>query len=254
MTFRFASLGSGSSGNATLVSDGDTHILIDCGFSIKETQRRIERLGLCLSSIAAVLVTHEHSDHLKGVPALARKYAMPVYMTPGTYHSRDLGPLPDVRLIHNYEAFGVGQLHVQPVAVPHDAKEPAQFILRKGKVALGILTDLGSVTTHVLEAYDGCQALLLEANHDRQMLAQGPYPPSLKTRVAGPWGHLSNEQTVALLEQMDTSQLRHLVVGHISRKNNSVELAQRALAKVSKSLGAIYYACQDEGFDWIELV
>lgn len=254
MSIKFASLGSGSSGNATLVSHEDTHILIDCGFSLKEAQRRTERLGLCLSRLSAVLVTHEHSDHLKGVPALARKHRIPVYMTPGTYHSRELGRIPELHLIHNYQEFTIGDLQIQPVAVPHDAREPAQFIFRHDGSTLGILTDLGSVTPHVLDAYDGCSALLLEANHDRQMLASGPYPPSLKSRVASPWGHLSNEQTAALLQQMDTSKLRHLVVGHISRKNNSLELARKALAAVDKSLGEIYYACQDDGFDWIELI
>lgn len=254
MGIRFASLGSGSSGNATLVSHDETYVLIDCGFSLKEAQRRIERLGLCLSRLAAVLVTHEHSDHIKGVPALARKHKVPVYMTPGTYHSRELGSIPELNLIHNYQSFTVGGLEIQPVAVPHDAREPAQFVFRNGGSALGILTDLGSVTSHVLDAYGGCDALLLEANHDRQMLASGPYPQFLKSRVAGAWGHLSNEQTVALLQQMDTSRLRHLVVGHISRKNNTLDLAQRALATIGKSLGEVYYACQDDGFGWIDLV
>lgn len=253
MAIRFASLGSGSSGNATVVSHEHTHILIDCGFSLKEAQRRIERLGLSLRQLDAVIVTHEHSDHLKGVPVLARKHKLPVYMTPGTYHSRELGHLPDLQLIHNYQPFNIGGLQVQPVAVPHDAREPAQYLFRSQTHTLGVLTDLGSVTTHVLAAFDGCDGLLLEANHDRLMLASGPYPPSLKSRVASPWGHLSNEQTAALLQQMDTSRLRHLVVGHISQKNNSRELTQRALAAVDKPLGQIYFACQDEGFDWIDL-
>lgn len=253
MAIRFASLGSGSSGNATLVSHEQTHILLDCGFSLKETQRRMARLGLSLTELDAVIVTHEHSDHLKGVPALARKYELPVYMTPGTYHSRELGRIPHLQLIHNYQAFQIGQLQVQPVAVPHDAREPAQYVFRSPTRTLGILTDLGSVTTHVLAAYEGCDGLLVEANHDRLMLASGPYPPSLKSRVASPWGHLSNEQTAALLQQMDTSRLSHLVIGHISRKNNSLELARRALAVVGKPLGQVCYACQDEGFDWIEL-
>lgn len=250
---RFASLGSGSSGNGTLVSHGDTHLLIDCGFSLKDAQRRIERLGLCLSQLSAVLVTHEHADHIKGVPALARKHGTAVYMTPGTFHSRDLGRIPELRLIHNYESFSVGELQVQPVAVPHDAREPAQFVFRTDGKSLGVLTDLGSVTSHVIDAYDGCVALLVEANHDRQMLAEGPYPPSLKSRVSSPWGHLSNEQTVSLLQQMDTSALKHLVVGHISQKNNSLDLAKRALGTVGKTLGSVYYACQEQGFDWIDL-
>lgn len=250
---RFASLGSGSGGNGTLVSHEDTHVLIDCGFSLKEAQRRIERLGLCLSRLDAVLVTHEHSDHIKGVPALARKHRTPVYMTPGTFHSRELGRIPELHLIHNYQPFSIGALHVQPVAVPHDAREPSQFVFRHEGRSLGVLTDLGSVTSHVLEAYDGCTALLLEANHDRQMLAAGPYPASLKSRVASPWGHLSNEQTATLLQQMDTSALQHLVVGHISQNNNTVDLAKRALATVGKPLGEVYYACQEEGFSWIDV-
>lgn len=253
MTLKFASLGSGSSGNATLVSFGETHILLDCGFSVREAQKRIEKLHVKLADVSAVLVTHEHGDHIKGVPALARKFGVPVYMTPGTYHSKDLGAIPNLRLIHNYQAFSVGDIVVQPVAVPHDAREPAQFIFRAAGRRLGVLTDLGSVTSHVLDAYDGCDALLVEANHDRTMLAYGPYPPQLKARVSGPWGHLSNEQTVALLEQVDTSNLQHLVVGHISLKNNSLELAQRALAQIKKPLGRISYACQEEGFDWLQL-
>lgn len=253
MAFKFASLGSGSSGNATLVSWRDTHILVDCGFGLREAQKRIERFGVHLSELAAIIVTHEHADHIKGVPPIARKFGTPVYMTVGTYYSRDLGRVPELRLIYNYEPFAIGEVAVQPVAVPHDAREPAQFVLRCQHRQFGVLTDLGSITPHLINAFSGCDALLLEANHDRQMLADGPYPPSLKARVAGAWGHLSNEQTVELLQQLDTSRLQHLVVGHISRKNNSVALAQQALARIQKPLGEVYYACQDDGFEWLQL-
>ena len=250
---RFASLGSGSSGNATVVSDGQSHILIDCGFSARETDRRLQRLQLDLPSLSAIVVTHEHGDHIRGVPLIARKCRLPVYMTPGTYHARSLGLIPHLQLIHNCESFGIGNITVQPVPVPHDAREPVQFLFFCAGRKLGVLTDLGSISQAVLDAYQSCDALLVEANHDRQMLAAGPYPLSLKRRVAGPWGHLSNDQMASLLDQIDTSSLQHLVVGHISRKNNTLALAQTALASLTKPLVAAAFACQDEGFGWLEL-
>lgn len=250
---RFASLGSGSEGNATVVSYGDTHILIDCGFSVREATRRLWRLGLTLEQLDAVLVTHEHSDHIKGVPALARKLNVPVFMTAGTLHSRDYGVIPKLHLVRSGVALRVADVEITPVAVPHDAREPVQYVFQAAGRRLGVLTDLGSVTRHVLGCYEGCDALLVEANHDRTMLAWGTYPPSLKARVSGPWGHLSNEQAVELLQQLDTSRLQHLVIGHISQKNNTLELARRAMDSISKPLGRVYYACQQEGFSWLEL-
>lgn len=250
---RFASLGSGSGGNATVVSDGQTHILVDCGFSARETDRRLRRLQLDLPSISAVVVTHEHGDHIRGVPLIARKCGLPVYMTPGTFHARSLGVIPNLQLIRNCEPFRIGNITVQPVPVPHDAREPVQFLFLCAGKKLGVLTDLGSVNQAVIDAYQACDGLLIEANHDRQMLASGPYPLVLKRRVGGPWGHLSNEQTAALLEQLDTRDLQQLVVGHISRTNNSLALAQAALAALTKPLSVAAFACQDEGFDWLEL-
>jgi phosphoribosyl 1,2-cyclic phosphodiesterase len=250
---RFASLGSGSSGNATVVSCENTHLLVDCGFSLRETRRRLARLGLSLDQISAVVVTHEHGDHIRGIPLLARACAVPVYMTAGTREARDLKQMPEVRLIQAGTAFLVDSLEVLPVSVPHDAREPVQYIVRNGDRSLGILTDLGSFDDVLVETYSGCDSLLLEANHDPMLLSQGPYPPQLKRRVGGPWGHLSNQQAAAFLMQMDTHRLHHLVVGHISRKNNSLSLAQNALACVSHRARQIHYACQDVGFGWLEL-
>jgi phosphoribosyl 1,2-cyclic phosphodiesterase len=248
---RYASLGSGSRGNGTLVQAGDQLLLIDCGFTIRETCRRLERLQVSVEQISAVLVTHEHGDHIKGVAPLARKFNLPVYMTPGTWHSRDLGVLPDLRLIEGYQPFMLGALQVTPVAVPHDAREPAQFIFDYADRRLGILTDLGSITPHVEQAYADCDALVLEANHDPQMLAYGPYPPSLKQRVGGLWGHLSNQQAAAFLQRADLQRLQQLVVAHISQKNNSLERAQACLEPVVAPVNEVIYACQDEGFDWL---
>ena len=250
-TLRFASLGSGSRGNSTLVEWPDGALLIDCGFSVKETELRLDRLGKTAHDLVAVLVTHEHSDHIKGVAALSRRYNLPVYMTPGTYHSRDLGVLPALNLIHAYTPFDINGLRVNPIAVPHDAREPSQFVFEYAGLRLGILTDLGSITPHVEASYQLCDAMVLEANHDPFMLASGPYPPSLKQRVGGQWGHLSNQQAAGFLQRLDTARLQHLVVAHISQKNNSVDLAELALAPFIKSVKKVTYACQDQGSDWL---
>ena len=252
--FRFASLGSGSRGNATLVEWDGGAVLIDCGFSLKETELRLARLGKSARDLSAVLVTHEHGDHIKGVAALARRHQLSVYMTPGTYHSRDLGELPALHLIEAYKPFELAGLAITPVAVPHDAREPAQYVFAYAGLRLGVLTDLGNISAHVEEAYQNLDAMILEANHDPQMLASGSYPPSLKQRVGGPWGHLSNQQAAGFLRRVDCARLQHLVVAHISQQNNSLERAQAALAEVTADIKQVTYACQNQGFDWLSLV
>lgn len=252
--FRFASLGSGSRGNSTLLEWGQGTLLVDCGFSVKEAQQRLERFEKAPQDLTAILVTHEHSDHIKGVAALARRYDLPVYMTPGTYHSRDLGELPDLRLIEAYAPFEVQGLRVNPVAVPHDAREPSQYVFEYAGMRLGILTDLGSITPHVEACYQDLDAMILEANHDPVMLASGSYPPSLKQRVGGQWGHLSNQQAAGFLQRLNCERLQHLVVAHISQQNNSLELAQATLGPVTADVKQVTYACQNQGFDWLSVV
>ena len=252
--FRFASLGSGSRGNATLVEWGEAALLIDCGFSLKETEKRLARFDKVPSDLRAILVTHEHGDHIKGVAALARRHCIPVYMTPGTFLSRDLGELPDLRLIEAYAPFEIAGINVLPVAVPHDAREPAQFIFEYSGRRLGVLTDLGSISAHVEACYQNLDAMVLEANHDPAMLASGSYPPSLKQRVGGLWGHLSNQQAAGFLQRLDCARLQHLVVAHISQQNNSLALAQAALSGVAAEIQQVTYACQNEGFDWLSVV
>ncbi|HSC69258.1 MAG TPA: MBL fold metallo-hydrolase [Cellvibrio sp.] len=250
---RFASLGSGSRGNSTLVEWSAGTLLIDCGFSVKEANQRLERLGKRAEDLTAILVTHEHADHIKGVAALARRYGLPVYMTPGTYHSRNLGELPDLRLIEAYASFVVDGLRVIPVAVPHDAREPAQFVFEYMGLRLGVLTDLGNISAHVEAHYQDLDAMVLEANHDPVMLASGSYPPSLKQRVGGLWGHLSNQQAAGFLQRLNCARLQHLVVAHISQQNNSLELAQAALAPVTAEVKQITFACQNQGFGWLSV-
>lgn len=249
---RFASLGSGSQGNATVVSCDDGTLLVDCGFSLREVQSRLQRLGLCPQELSAILVTHEHSDHIRGVGPLARKYGIPVFMTHGTSASGRLGRVPNEQIIDPCTSFELAGFEVKSVIVAHDAAQPSQFVFTRNGKKLGLLTDLGSITSGVIDAYQACDGLLVEANHDPIMLASGPYPASLKRRVAGQWGHLSNEQTQSLLLQLDISRLQHLVIGHISQTNNSICRAASALEGIVSHI-PIHFACQNQGFDWLTL-
>jgi phosphoribosyl 1,2-cyclic phosphodiesterase len=250
---QFASLGSGSKGNATLVRAGDTLVVIDCGFSLRETRRRLARLGVEPDEINAILVTHEHSDHCSGVSALSREYRIPVYLTHGTSATGRCDGSYDLITFNCEDSFTIGELTVKAVAVPHDAVEPCQYRLSWREHSLGILTDLGSITPHVVNNFRGCHSLVLEFNHDLPMLQDGPYPAHLKRRVGGDWGHLNNEQAVDLLRRIDCTRLHHLVVAHISEQNNSRELAEDALQDVMESLEKVTFACQLDGFGWLQL-
>lgn len=248
---RFASLGSGSRGNATLVEADTTLVMIDCGFSCRETERRLSQLGRTPVDVDAILVTHEHGDHVRGVPPLARKYDLPVWMTRGTRRMLRDDRLPCVNHFDGHSGFTIGALEVHPFTVPHDAREPCQFTFEHGELRLGVLTDTGRLTPHILECLHDCDALLLECNHDADMLANGTYPDSLKVRVGGALGHLSNAQASALLSQLDTSRLQHLVAAHLSDKNNRPSLARAALAGVLEcEPDWIGIADQEEGLDW----
>lgn len=254
MNMRFSSLGSGSRGNATLVEQGDTLLMIDCGFSTVEVERRLERLEKTAAQITAILVTHEHSDHIAGVARLARKYDIPVWMTAGTCRMHKDGEIPRLKQFNSHAAFSIDAIDVFPFPVPHDACEPCQFVFSNGKSRLGVLTDTGSLTEHIVRSLADCDGLLLECNHDPQMLANGPYPASLKARVGGRLGHLNNQQAADLLAQLDVERLQHLVVAHISDKNNTPDLARRALVDATGiDADGIHVADQDAGFCWREI-
>jgi phosphoribosyl 1,2-cyclic phosphodiesterase len=251
----YAALGSGSSGNAAVIRGGDSCVLLDCGLTIKETVRRLELIGLAASDLSAVVVTHEHGDHLAGVAPLARRFKLPVYMSHGTARrARDL-KVPALNLFHAHEQLVIGDLQLQPFTVPHDAAEPCQFVASHGRHQLGVLTDLGHITPHVCEMLRDCDALVLECNHDADMLRDGPYPPALQRRVGGNWGHLENRQAAELLAQLDTPRLQHLLLAHLSEQNNSPELALAAAleavaAEVESRIGVL---TQDAPSGWIEL-
>ncbi len=234
--FRFASLGSGSRGNATLVQSDNTLLLIDCGFPARELEQRCATLETDLNQLDAILVTHEHGDHRRGVGPVARRYQVPVWMTAGTAQA-DFGQLPDRHLINPHlPAFSIGEIAVTPVVVPHDAHEAVQFIFTCADQRLGLLTDLGHITPHIRTQYTRLDALLLEANHDPQQLAGGPYPPALQARVGGNYGHLSNAQAAAFLSNSDTAQLQYLVIAHLSEKNNDPTLAHDTLCMAQQEL------------------
>jgi phosphoribosyl 1,2-cyclic phosphodiesterase len=253
---RFASLGSGSEGNGLVVESGTTRVLVDCGFGVRETTARLARLGLAPGDVAAIFVTHEHSDHVGGVAAFAARHDIPVWLTFGTLDavSERLADVPRVYSFDAHDVLAIGALEVRPFPVPHDARDPVQYVIGDGAARLGVLTDLGVVTAHVEASLTGCDALVLECNHDEAMLAGGRYPYPLKQRIAGRLGHLCNDAAAELLRTIDTSRLRHVVAAHLSKENNTPELARGALAG---ALGCaeewIGIAGQSAGFDWRSL-
>jgi phosphoribosyl 1,2-cyclic phosphodiesterase len=254
---RFACLGSGSEGNGLLVEAGATRLLIDCGFGIRDTVARLARIGVAPETITAIIVTHEHSDHVGGVAAFAARYQTPVWLTFGTLSAvaERFAGLPKVYGFDTHDEFAIDAIQVHPFPVPHDAREPVQFVCSDGQWRLGVLTDLGVSTLHVEASLSGCDALVLECNHDSGMLAKGDYPYALKQRIAGRFGHLDNEAAGGLLSRLDNSKLKHVFAAHLSQHNNMPDLARAALATaLGCSLDWIGIADQHDGFGWREFV
>lgn len=256
---RFRSLGSGSTGNATLVeatSAGRTsRLLIDCGFALRHLDARLARCGLRASEIDAVFITHEHGDHIGCAHALSRRERIPVWMSEGTwlatggrdYEGRARFALDGVDI-------DVGELRVQPFTVPHDAREPLQLRCTDGARHLGVLTDLGHATPHVLAQLSGLDAMLLEFNHDSELLANSSYPAFLKHRVGGSYGHLSNAAAAGIAAAVHHSGLRHVVAAHLSEQNNRPDIVRRAMAE---ALGAnedeMLTATAADGSPWLDV-
>jgi phosphoribosyl 1,2-cyclic phosphodiesterase len=255
---RFASLASGSKGNCLVVESGGTRLLLDCGLSARETERRLARLHLAPADLAAIVVTHEHDDHAGHAFAFAAQHRLTVCLTYGTRAAlADAGrtqPDAEVRVVDGRAVFAVDGIEVRPFTVPHDAREPVQYVFSDGARSLGVLTDIGAPTAHVQAALSGCDALVLECNHDLDLLRSGSYPQWLKDRVAGPFGHLDNGASARLLGSLDCRKLQHVVGAHLSEQNNRPALAREALAR---ALGCtaqwVGIASQAEGFGWREL-
>jgi phosphoribosyl 1,2-cyclic phosphodiesterase len=252
---RFASLASGSSGNCLVAEAAGTVVLVDCGLALTETERRLARLGLEPSRVDAILVTHEHGDHADGAFEFAAAHRVTVYLTHGTLaalkaEGKVLEGVP-LALVNGRQSFFVDGIQLLPFTVPHDAREPVQYVLSDGAAKLGVVTDVGISTAHVEKVLSGLDALVLECNYDYDMLWNGGYPRWLKERIAGPFGHLDNLESERLLGAIDRSRLKHVIGAHLSQQNNRPGLARAALAR---ALGCeeswVSLATQDEGFGW----
>ena len=228
--------------------------MIDCGFGLEETQSRLAKLEVQPEELDAILVTHEHQDHISGVESLAARFDLPVFMTEGTARVwRSRGRVTP-NLIRCSSPFQIGDIEVLAVSVPHDAREPVQYVISYSDHKVGVLTDLGSLTKHIFDAYKDCHTILIEANHDLSMLQNGPYPASLKRRVSGNWGHLNNLQTAGFLQQLfGAGKLNQVIVGHISEQNNRVDLVREQLESQPELLGKVIFATQEKPLNWVDL-
>ncbi|MEO8123622.1 MAG: MBL fold metallo-hydrolase [Burkholderiales bacterium] len=257
---RFCSLGSGSAGNAWVIesrrSSAASRVLVDCGFSLRELDMRLARVGLASEEIAAIFVTHEHGDHIGSALALSRRRRIPLWMSRGTWRALDEPALPDdlLHFARDGETIAIGELELRPFTVPHDAQEPLQLSCSDGARRLGILTDVGSCTAHLLAQLERCDALAIECNHDRDMLARSRYPASLRARIGGSHGHLANDAAAQILAACHHAALRHIVAAHLSAENNTPQIAAAALASACGAAeDDIIVATPRNGAPWLAL-
>lgn len=227
-------LASGSKGNAIYISDGCTRLLVDAGVSAREIERRMGQRGLAPGELDGLLVSHEHSDHIRGVSVLSRRYKLPVYLTKGTRLAAGrLGELYDTRVFECGTGFQVNSLSIHPFSISHDARDPAGFAVASNGRRIGIATDLGRASAMVAHHLSACELIVLEANHDERMLEQGPYPWYLKQRIRSRSGHLSNLESKNLLAHIHHADLQYVVLAHLSETNNTPE---KALADVTPAI------------------
>jgi phosphoribosyl 1,2-cyclic phosphodiesterase len=255
---RFASLASGSRGNALLIESGSTLLMVDCGLPYRDVEQRLAAVGRCGDDVTAVLVTHEHADHLRGVATFARRHGTRVLTSHGTGRalatasgwSDELEREP----FSTHRPLRVGAFTVEPFPVPHDAHEPCQFAFAAAGRRLGLLTDTGHVTAHIRERLGRCDALALECNHDAESLARGSYPPSVKARVASAYGHLSNAQAAGFVAHVLHGGLQWIMAMHISERNNSPAHVRSALGPaLAAGPTRLALAEQDAPSGWIEV-
>ena len=256
---RFCSLGSGSAGNSTVIegrnSTATRRLLVDCGFGPRQLVQRLARAGLTCSDLDAIFITHEHSDHVGCAAALAAKHQIPLWLSPGTYAAIGSPPLGALlHLAQDGEGIDLDLFEARPFTVPHDAREPLQLRCSDGAHHFGMATDLGHTTAHVLEQLAGCHALMLEANHDTNLLAQSAYPSFLKRRIGGDWGHLSNAAAAEMLGALAHPNLTCVVAAHLSERNNRPELVRALFSQaLNWEPGAIHVANAANGTHWIHV-
>ncbi|MDG2315390.1 MAG: MBL fold metallo-hydrolase [Gammaproteobacteria bacterium] len=254
MTLRFASLGSGSRGNAVLVESNSTLLMVDCGLTVRAVEKRLQALGRDPNDVEALLVTHEHSDHIKGVPPFVSRYGTSVWMTHGTAATSAAERITNANVFNCDQMFKIGTFEVQPFPVPHDARDPVQFVFQADGRKLGILTDTGHITPHITQCLANCDALALECNHDIDTLKKSVYPERLKARIASSLGHLNNGQAAELLDAVGHKDLQWVMALHLSGQNNSFDLVNEALAKkLAQPTQFLHVATQDKPSEWIEI-
>ncbi len=236
MSLFISSLNSGSNGNCYYIGNQDEAVLIDCGISCRETENRMKRLGLPMKRVKAIFVSHEHSDHIYGVPRLSKKYQLPVYITPPTRQNGNLNLRDDLVLpFRAYEPIRIGNLSVTAFPKFHDAIDPHSFIVENDTVKVGVFTDIGQSCVHLVKHFKDCHAAFLEANYDEEMLETGRYPLGLKNRIRDGRGHLSNTQALQLFVQYKASHLNHLFLSHLSKNNNSPKIVKKLFTKMAGS-------------------
>ena len=228
---RVCPLASGSRGNSLFISCEDTALLIDAGLSGVEVERRLKAVDIPPDLLTGILITHEHSDHVKGAGILSRRFNLPVYISPKTFQAcPGLGKLYDLQFFECGTPFRIDQVRITPFSISHDASDPAGLTLEFNHIKIGIATDLGIVTTLVKEHLKNSDLLYLESNHDPHMLMTGDYPWHLKQRIKGRTGHLSNQDAAGLVSELKGGRLKHVILAHLSEENNSPDIAAGRMA------------------------
>lgn len=234
---RFISLISGSSGNATLVQSGSSSVLVDCGMSGKRLAESLAEIDMHIDDIDALLLTHEHIDHIRGAGVIARKYKLPVYATEGTLAAMDVGEIPNKTVISPDADFEIGDIGVVPFSIPHDAAQPVGYSFFSDGQKHTVATDIGHMNDYLLEHLRGSSSILLESNHDVDMLRMGSYPFPLKQRILSGTGHLSNDDAARTLCTLVQDGTEHIMLGHLSNENNTPQVAYMSAANVLAAEG-----------------
>lgn len=234
MSLLVASLNSGSNGNSYYIGNDDEAILVDAGLSCRETEKRLRRLGLSISRVKAIFITHEHSDHIHGIPSIIKKHQIPIYITSKTLIKSQLRKV-EAYSFNAYEPVSIGNLTIRAFPILHDASDPHNFIVSNETVNVGIFTDIGSVSDHVIQNFKQCHAAFLESNYDEELLETGRYPRALINRIKGGFGHLSNVQAAKLFMKHKSDFMSHLFLGHLSRNNNSTAIVQKLFEDINQN-------------------
>ncbi|MDA9222187.1 MBL fold metallo-hydrolase, partial [Methylophilaceae bacterium] len=225
--FLFASLGSGSEGNSFLIKTDKTIFMVDCGFNYKETENRLSELGLTFSDINHILITHEHEDHMRAIKMIIKKEKIQISCSYGT--AKKIGIVDEVNIINPGDILVDNDLQVEVVPVPHDAREPCHYVFKKDKLKIGIITDFGSLTPKIIESYSNLNYLVVEANHDTNLLMKSSYPTILKNRIFGKLGHANNDLTFDLISQIKKDKLKKIIFCHLSKQNNQKEIIKHTV-------------------------